>query len=90
MSYIYSYSFFFIAEGDVGRTMQIELTEHARARLEKRHILDHELIDALKYPERILKKHGKYYYQKTLQGGLVELVCERRENHIKVITIYWL
>ena len=69
--------------------MQIELTDHARARLENRKILEQELIDALKYPEKILKKHGKYYFQKTLQGGRTEIVCERRENHIKVITIYW-
>lgn len=70
--------------------MKIELTDHARFRLEKRNILEQELIDALHYPEKILKKHGKHYFQKTLPNGRVEVVCELRENHIKVITIYWL
>ena len=70
--------------------MKIEITTHARLRLEKRKILEQELIDALHFPEKILKKHGKYYFQKTVQNGRVEIVCEMRENHIKVITIYWL
>lgn len=36
-------------------------------------------------PEKIVKKHDKYYFQKTLEHGRVEVVCEMRENHIKRI-----
>lgn len=69
--------------------MKIELTQHAKERLVKRKILEQELLDILTYPDKIEKKHGKYYFQKRLERGRIELVCEKRENHIKVITLYW-
>ena len=70
--------------------MKIIFTEHADERLERRKFLKEEIIEAIKFPDKILKKHDKYYHQKVLGRGKVEVVCEKTEKHIKVITLYWL
>ena len=70
--------------------MEITFTEHALERLEKRKFIKEEVIEAIKFPDKTLKKHEKYYYQKSLERGKVEVVCERTEKDIKVITLYWL
>ena len=70
--------------------MNITFTNHAESRIKKRKIQKHEVIDAIKYPDKILKKHGKYYFQKSLERGKIEVAAEKIENNIKVITLYWL
>ena len=70
--------------------MQIIFTNHAKFRIIRRNILKQEVIEAIKYPDRTLKKHGKYYFQKSLDRGKIEVVCEKIENNINVITLYWL
>lgn len=70
--------------------MYIVFTEHAEERLERRKFLKTEIIEAIKFPDKITKKYGKYYYQKTVERGKVEIVCKKTEKHIKVITLYWL
>ena len=70
--------------------MEIIFTSHAEDRLAGRDILKEEAIDAIKYPTKIDKKYGKIYYQKNLTRGKIEVVCERIENNIKVITLYWI
>lgn len=70
--------------------MEVELTNHAKHRIKVRKILKQEVIDAIKYPDNTDKRHGKYYFQKKLERGTIEICCEKIENNIKVITIYWL
>ena len=70
--------------------MKIIFTEHAEGRLEKRKFSKTEIIEAINFPDKTLKKYEKYYYQKTLERGKVEIICEKTEKHIKVITLYWL
>lgn len=70
--------------------MKVTFTYHAEYRLEKRKLPKQGILDAIKYPDKIIKKHGLYYYQKKLNRGKIEIVCERTEKDIKVITIYWL
>lgn len=70
--------------------MKIIFTLHSEIQLEERGILKQDVIDSIKYPDRIIKKYNKYYYQKRLEMGEIEIVCERTEKHIKVITVYWL
>jgi len=70
--------------------MRITFTKHAELRMIKRKILKQELIDAIKYPDKVLKKHGKYYFQKTLDRGNIEIVCQKIETNIKIITLYWI
>ena len=70
--------------------MKIIFTNHAERRLIKRKILKQDVVDAIKYPSKIIKKHGKYYFQKVLRRGRIEIVCEIMEINIKIITLYWL
>lgn len=70
--------------------MEIVFTNHARYRIEKRKVLEQEVIDAIRYPDKTLKKHGKYYFQKNLGRGIIEVSCEKTERIINVITVYWL
>ncbi len=70
--------------------MKITFTVHAEFRIKKRKISTEEVIDTIKSPDRTLKKHGMYYYQKKLDRGTVEIVAEKTENILKVVTIYWL
>jgi len=69
--------------------MEIVFTLHAEERIIKRGISKEEVIEAIKYPENIEKKSGKYYIQKNIGRGIIEIVYEK-ENYIKVVTVYWL
>ena len=70
--------------------MKVRFTNHAKYRIEKRKILEEEVIEAIKYPDKTIKKHGKYYFQKRLERGTIEISCEKTESIINVITVYWL
>jgi hypothetical protein len=70
--------------------MNIKFTTHAEFRIKKRGLLKEEITRALNFPDKILKKHGKYYYQKKLDRGTIEIVAEITESNINVITLYWL
>ncbi|MFH1506746.1 MAG: DUF4258 domain-containing protein [archaeon] len=70
--------------------MQIIFTKHAEARIELRGILKQEVIDAIKYPDKTIKKHNRLYFEKKLGRGTIEVCCEKTEKHIKVITVYWM
>ena len=60
--------------------MDIIFTEHALERLERRRFLKEEIIEAIRYPDKTVKKYGKYYYQKVLESGKVGIVCEKTEK----------
>ena len=70
--------------------MKIIFTRHAAHQATKRNILKEEVIDAITTPDNIIKKHGKQFFQKKLERGMIEACCERTERHIKVITVYLL
>ena len=70
--------------------MDIIFTIHAEDQIRERGLSKQEVIDSIKRPDNIIKKHNKYYYQNRLNGGTIEIVCERIENNIKVVTVYWL
>jgi len=70
--------------------MQIIFTIHAELRLKIRKILKEEVINTIKSPDKTIKKHEKYYYQKKLNRGTIEVVVEKTESNLNVITIYWL
>ncbi len=56
-------------------------------RLKIRKILTEELIDAVKYRDKIIKKHGKYYYQKRISRGIIEVVGEKVEENLNIKTV---
>ena len=69
--------------------MKIIFTHHAEERLTRRRISEEEITAAIKNPDATIKKYGKYYFQKKLDRGLIEVCCEKTENNINVITVYW-
>ena len=69
--------------------MNIVLTSHVLEKIERRKLVKQEVIDAVKQPDNITKKYGKYYYQKKIDRGTIEIPCEVTETYIKVITVYW-
>ena len=44
--------------------MNIEFTHHAEHRVKIRKITKPEVLDTIRFPDKTVKKHGKYYYQK--------------------------
>jgi hypothetical protein len=56
------------------KIMEIVFTEHAKQKLEKRKILDDEVINTIKYSEKTYKQEGKYYSQKDIGRGKIEVV----------------
>lgn len=70
--------------------MKITFTKHSEARIKKRKILKQEVLEAIKQPNRIFKKYQKYYYVKKLNRGKIEVLCDKTENNIKIITVYWI
>jgi len=69
--------------------VDIIFTEHAKKRMLKKHILEEEVISTIKYPETTKKIERKYYSQKNLGRGKIEVIFEK-ETYIKVITLYWI
>lgn len=70
--------------------MNVEFTLHAEQRINKRNLSKEEIINAIKNPDKTTKKHGAVYFEKNLGNGTIEIVCERTESNIKVITLYWI
>jgi hypothetical protein len=69
--------------------MDIMFTDHAKKRIKKRKISEKEVIDSIKNPEKIEEIYGKYYIQKNIGRGIIEVVYEK-DKYINVITIYWI
>ena len=69
--------------------MKLIFTRHAVQRMEKRKIMEIDVLDAIHYPERIYRKDNKYFFQRAVERGCIEVCCEKKENNIKVITAYW-
>ncbi|VVB81709.1 Uncharacterised protein [uncultured archaeon] len=70
--------------------MEIIFTSHAEFRIKKRKLLEQEVVDTIRYPDITIKKYDKYYFQKKLERGTIEVSCEKTERYIKVITVYWI
>ena len=69
--------------------MEIAFTQHAAERLITRKISMEEVTLAIRCPDLTIKKYGKYFFQKKLDKGKIEICCEKTENIINVITVYW-
>ena len=70
--------------------MEYKFTAHAKYRLKKRELTEQEIIEAINHTEKILKKYGKYYAQKNIGRGKIEVVFEKKEKYINIIIIYWI
>jgi len=69
--------------------MEIIFTEHVEWRMKKRNISKDEIINTIKYAEKTDKKEDKYYAQKDIGRGKIEVVYER-DKYIKIVTVYWI
>ncbi|MDP7324269.1 MAG: DUF4258 domain-containing protein [Candidatus Woesearchaeota archaeon] len=69
--------------------MKFDLTDHVKEKLQRRKILNEELMDALHFPGKITKRHGKYFFQKDIGRGKIEACCEKTTKRLKVLTVYW-
>jgi hypothetical protein len=67
--------------------MKIIFTEHAKFRMKKRHITKEEIINAINYSDKTLKKAGKFYAQKNIGRATIEVVYEK-DKYINIITVY--
>jgi len=70
--------------------MDIIFTLHSKKQIKKRNLTEQEIMESIKYPDKTIKKYNKYYFQKNVGRGTIEIVCEKTENNIKVITVYWI
>ena len=70
--------------------MNIVFTHHAEDRVKIRKITKPEVLDTIRFPDKTMKKHGKYYYQKQLERGTIEVVVEKSGKNLNIITIYWI
>ena len=70
--------------------MEYIFTYHAKFRITKRDLTEEEIIEVIKYADKTLKKHDKYYAQKNMGRGTIEVVYEKTESYIRIITVYWM
>ena len=69
--------------------MEIIFTEHVKDRIKKRKISEDEIVNTIKYAKKTDKRAGKYYAQKNIGRGRIEVVYER-DRYIKIVTVYWI
>ena len=69
--------------------MEIIFTEHVKGRIKKRKITEDEIINTIKYSDKTIKRKGKYYAQKDIGRGKIEVVYGK-EKYIKIISVYWI
>jgi len=65
-------------------------TNHAKDRINKRNLTELEVIESIEHADKILTRQDKYYAQKLIREGKIEVVFEKGENYIKIITVYWI
>jgi len=70
--------------------MKIIFTEHAKQKLQKRKITKDEIINTIKYSENTRKTKEKFYAQKNISRGSIEVVYTTEDKFLKVITVYWI
>ncbi len=56
--------------------MEVIFTRHALIRMKKRQITGAEIINSIRYTEKISKKAGKFYVQKNVDRANIEVVYE--------------
>ena len=73
--------------GDVH--LKILFTFHSLQRMEKWGITQDTLLDALLFPEEVLRGHrGRYIAQKRLNGHVIRVIYEYVEGVPAIVTVY--
>lgn len=69
--------------------MDLVFTTHAMTRMASRGLSKNDVFFCLRYPDKMLKRHGKRFYRKKVREGCVEVCCELKDTLLYVITVYW-
>jgi len=69
--------------------MEVIFTEHVKERIKKRKITEEEIITTIKYPDKTIKRNGKYYSKKNIGRARIEVIYEK-DKYIKIITVYYI
>ena len=69
--------------------MPLKFTKHALRRMTVRGISEEEILIAIETPEKTFKKNEKQISTRTLAQGCLEVVFEKKDNDLMVITAYW-
>lgn len=71
--------------------MNFVFTLHARERFKLREISEDEVLNTIRVPTRVIKKYDLYYYQRKIDSQrTLEVVVEKTEKNIKIVTAYWI
>jgi len=68
--------------------MKSVFSNHAKKRLKERNIKGSEVSEVINFPEYTLKRGGEIEAYKKINGKTLKVVYIRKENYIKVITVY--
>ena len=69
--------------------MEIEITDHAKERMELYNIPEELVKDTIHNPDSIVEGHdGRKIYQKKLNSYIVRLIIEENKEIKRVVTVY--
>lgn len=69
--------------------MKIIFTNHARERMQERGILESEVIECIRYADKVLKDATHISrFQKLSSRGTLEVVGKHKGAYLIVITVY--
>ena len=70
--------------------MTIAYTEHAKSRMKHRKILKSEVEDTVLNPYfTVLSRLGRYVAVKKSGDKYLKAICEKSNDKITVVTVYW-
>ena len=70
--------------------MKYIFTTHATKRAKMRQIPKEEILNAITFPNKTIKKHEKYIVQRKVTKGIIEVIYVKSGKYIKIVTAYWL
>lgn len=69
--------------------MEIEITGHARDRMQTYNVSEEILKNSINYPDSIAEGYGnRRIYQKKLNGYTLRIIIEEEASKVRVITVY--
>ena len=70
--------------------MDFVFTFHALTRMHERSIGMNHVLNAVQTPHKLWRENERFFAQKQFTQRRLEVVYEKSENIIKIITVYWL
>ena len=69
--------------------MRIEITDHAKKRMQDYNISEDLVLETIRSPDNIVETYGdRNIFQKKLNGYVLRLIVEENEGIKTVITLY--